>query len=160
VKKEDAIRRTSKSLEEGSILPSSARHVNASVLPVSPARDVLETFVHAPVLEILGRHDPVASASIDEVIERDSAFLASDRVGIGSCEGTGVVVGEDRRADDGCGWGRRGSEFEGSDFDLLEDLRAARCCVVEEDIVEFGSDDVPRAVVGIERDKVGICNAR
>lgn len=70
----DPAARVVERLKEGRILVGLANIEALGTLPVRPVGYVLEALVEAAVLEVLCRHDPVAPAGVDEVVEHDVAF--------------------------------------------------------------------------------------
>lgn len=70
----DPAARVVERLKEGRVLVGLANIEALGTLPVRPVGYFLEALVEAAVLEVLCRHDPVAPAGVDEVVELDVAF--------------------------------------------------------------------------------------
>lgn len=116
---------TSKTLDPNGVLPVRVRFVTSTLLPITPKCNILQTFIIASVLEVLGGHDTVSARSIDEVFEGYVAFAAlaiciNNRGGPTS----GVVV----------------LEPDGENFGIFKYLDARDFSMAKQDIVKFGSD--------------------
>ena len=51
------------------ILPRGAWHIPVSVLPISPASDIIEAFVKFPVFEVTRRHNAIPARGVDQILE-------------------------------------------------------------------------------------------
>jgi hypothetical protein len=60
---------TSKSLEPRCILPICAFPVRASTSPISPARNIPETGINLPMLQVFLGHNTLSASGVDEVFE-------------------------------------------------------------------------------------------
>ena len=132
----------------------------ATVLPVAPHSDIPQILVVGPVLEVFRANNPVPAASIDDVVEGDCASLALLALP-GSRDGTVVGVAT--------------FELDLGHFSLLEDGGTLRFGMAEHDLVSLGADlekqhclfgsrvgeegksyGVPRDILGVNRDEIGV----
>ena len=51
------------------ILPVRVSHILVSVLPISPASDVVEASIKFPVFEVTHRHNAISARGIDQILE-------------------------------------------------------------------------------------------
>ena len=140
--------RTLQRLDPDGVFAARAGLVALAAGPVAPARDVVEALVELAVLEVALGHEARAAGGVDEVVEADGAGRG------GGARGPVLV-----RGGDGAAGGVVVRKVEGGDLGVLEDGDAGRGGVAEEELVERGAHDVPRAVVVEEGVKVGVALA-